>query len=121
MKQEDKELLLRDLCARLPYGVNVLFNNSHIFTLHQINPNESTRKDGYGVIFDFGRTYSVNDCKPYLCPMSSMTEEEEEEYEKVIRGSFERQLEFYLRKHLDFRGLIPKGLALPAPEDMYNF
>ena len=87
MTQEDKDLLLKDLCARLSYKTIILFNNKHKFTLNQMNPYQYAGKDGYGVIFDFGgKVYSVEDCKPYLRPMSSMTEEERLELLEVVVG-----------------------------------
>lgn len=115
MKKEDKELLLKDLCARLPYKVIVEIKS---YTQETSRPwfGELSCKDLDCFIHDV----AYESIKPYLRPMSSMTEEEEEEYEDVIRGSFEQQLEFYLRRHLDFRGLISKGLALEAPKNMYN-
>lgn len=108
MKQEDKELLLKDLCARLPYGVicksnsyrNILFNSSHISLIES------------------------EEIKPYLRPMSSMTEEEEKEYENCFQSddttSATLLIDFYNKHHFDYRGLINKGLALEASEDMYN-
>lgn len=77
-----------------------------------------------------------NDCKlvtvkPYLRPMSSMTEEEDTEwqlYKDKIAESCDELLEkriaelydWFCKKHLDYRGLIPMGLALEAPEGMYS-
>ena len=122
MEKEDKEILLRDLCARLPYGVKVKTpNDDEVYTLLSLNPNKGIAVIGmpFDDVFATSKV-KVEDIKPYLRPMSSMTEKEEEEYEEVVRGSFEKQLEFYLRKHLDFRGLIPKGLAIEATEDMYS-
>lgn len=133
MKQEDKELLLKDLCARLPYGVKILHEgwnyewDDELFTVERVVGiddkfiytkviNTHNGKE----YLDDKHTIRLFDDKLFLRPMSSMTEKEEEEYEKFIRGSFEKQLEFYLRNHLDFRGLIPKGLALEAQDNMYN-
>ncbi|MBQ7662470.1 MAG: hypothetical protein IJS48_03765 [Prevotella sp.] len=101
---------------------------------------------------DAQRNVSVWDCgphyikgnpekvKPYLRPMSSMTEEEEKEYRKTMdkythklypdSADFSEHTEyswttetfdFLNAHHFDYRGLIPKGLAIEAPEDMYNF
>ena len=122
MKKEDKDLQLRDLCARLPYGVKVKTpNDDEVYTLLSLNPNKGIAVIGmpFDDVFATSKV-KVEDIKPYLRPMYSMTEKEEEEYEEVVRGSFEKQLEFYQRKHLDFRGLIPKGLAIEATEDMYS-
>ena len=118
MKKEDKEFLLQDLSMRLPYGVKVHTNIPEMdYSTEELIECESDKTLSIEDI-----DWLNNDCgefKPYLRPMSSMTEEEEDEYEKVIRGLFEQQLEFYLRRHLNFRGLIPKGLAIEAPEGMY--
>ena len=62
---------------------------------------------------------------PYLRPMSSMTEEEKEEFEELKKSCknyfwVDNLLDFYLSHHLDWRGLILLGLALEAPADMYN-
>lgn len=109
MTQEDKELLLKDLCARLPYGVKVQIIKNNQLGTYILYPSD---------IDSFVHNFS--DIKPYLRSLSSMTEKEEEEYEEVVRGSFEKQMDFYLRKHFDFRGLIPKGLALEALDGMYD-
>lgn len=110
MKQEDKELLLKDLCARLPYGLwveqklkNCKFSAKCMLNAYNIYLIERGR-------YDF--------CKPYLFPMSSMTEEQKkEEYEicKYYLNGYESKLiDFYHKNHLDYRGLISKGLALDA-------
>ena len=128
MKKEDKDLQLRDLCGRLPYKPKVHADDGlspdgkgSDYTLLGINANKRIALLG----LDFDGVYAtykeyMDNIKPYLRPMYSMTEKEEEEYKEVVRGSFEKQLEFYQRKHLDFRGLIPKGLAIEATEDMYS-
>lgn len=134
MTQEDKELLLKDLCARLPYGVKVTYNISgnHFGTISKIceyktDYNIFKVEDGYNV-----GVYSI---KPYLRPMSSMTEKEKKEhdfycgykpYDENIGESYLTEydmpdyIDFLYEHHLDFRGLIPMGLALEAPEDMYK-
>lgn len=69
--------------------------------------------------------YAIEDIKPYLRPLSSMTPEEQKEYDLFILQEpdepirFTNTIKFYLRKHFDFEGLILMGLALPAPEGMY--
>lgn len=112
MTQEEKELLLKDLCGRFPYGVKI-----------------NVKDDAYGLDYDtnldlvhlagFGSSES-NEMKPYLRPMSSMTEEEEDEYELVCRKSITTQIDWLNKNMFDYRGLIEKGLALEAPESMYN-
>lgn len=80
----------------------------------------------YSYEFYFGETPlcvdSVLNIKPYLRPMSSMTEEESLEwFESVVPTmDCDKQLDFYCKYHFDFRGLIPIGLALEAPEGMYK-
>ena len=117
MKQEDKELLLKDLCARLPYDV-VLYNPCANFNyqLHTLPFGiESILKD----IEKWG-------CKPYLRPMSSITKKEIEVLEDIRDYAHTNEnyaiilIDFYNSHHLDYRGLIPLGLALVAPKDMYN-
>jgi len=131
MTQEEKQLLFKDLCSRLPYGVKCkiryTFNNETTFgedveaeeddVLVKIDPQiQSAFFDWYG---DF---ISIENFKPYLRPMSSMTKAEKEEYEKMTAwGSFDWEMvDFYNEHHFDYRGLIPMGLALEAPEGMYK-
>ena len=114
MTKEEKQLLLKDLCGRLPYGVHILYDNTEV------------REMGLGSLHDF--MFDSAEVKPYLRPMSSMTEEEKAiytNYKIVVRGlgiMFEYNLDFVtewlLKHHFDYRGLIEKGLALEAPEGM---
>ena len=118
MTQEDKQLLFQDLCARLPYGVIV-----HL----EYDENTSvTRELGIGSLHDI----MVGNAKgiPYLRPMSSMTEEENKEYAKVIVKSQDCSLEnsesattmvndWLLSKGFDVRGLISKGLAIEVTKE----
>lgn len=112
MTQKEKQLLLKDLCARLPYGV----------ILNVDNGKYSGNKKIWPGLFNSDNLWGA---KPYLRPMSSMTEEEENEYRAIncYEGLFphnEDALDFALEHHLDFRNLIEKGLALEAPEGMYK-
>ena len=127
MTQEDKELLLKDLCARLPYGVMIqhpeLFCPSRMVVekLEGID-REHINDDGI----------YIEHVKPYLRPMFSMTEEEIKELSKIDEKRLifsARHLTFHLdgevidylsRKMFDYRGLIKRGLAIEAPEGMYN-
>ena len=124
MTQEDKQLLLKDLCARVFYGVKVNIerdfpNNPQIV--------ERIGCDGEIIVQNI-LAYDIYYYKPYLRPMSSMTEEEKEELLNLRKEMnmhqhspwIDRVLDFYLSHHLDWRGLIPKGLALEAPEGMYK-
>lgn len=123
MTQEDKKLLLVDLCSRLSYGVKgiITYDKSNTtFTVKGIDNNVlhlSDAEDCY-----------VEDFKPYLRPMSSMTEEEKKELGRIsCEGNIEHKYGIFYRSqdylnsiHVDYRGLIEKGLALEAPEGMYN-
>ena len=115
MEQENKELLLKDLCVRLPYGVEITCEESKIsltLTPHML---EEISKDNNKL-----------EWKPYLRPMSSMSDLEEEDYYKS-NAYYSRwfphtveAVDWLLKYHFDFRGLIEKGLALEAPEGMYK-
>ncbi len=126
MKQEKKELLLKDLCSRLPYKVKclVIFDDGtkEIMTPKTGLPNSFGRWDFYNE----NCSGCSNNFKPYLRPLSSMTEEELNEYENFITNEkddqirFCNELVFYNSHHFDYRGLISMGLALPATEGMYK-
>ena len=129
MTQEDKNLLLKDLYARLPYGVKYM-RYAWNFEWDQERPLIETLEylDKDGFIFPT-RVYNVSDIKPYLRPMSSMTEEEENELVKAaVVGGYndDSVLNSYIitdwlnAHHFDYRGMIPMGLALEAPEGMYK-
>lgn len=130
MTQENKNLLLQDLCARLPYGVKVFY---------EYVDNLDGKTYGYNLtlntwcIDEFEANKAV--VKPYLRSISSMTEEECEEYQKTClfsASAFDyngQKLNFiptvdscdWLNaNHFDYRNLIVRGLALEAPEGMYN-
>ena len=119
MTQEDRELLLRDLCARLPYGVIVLTPNGsgHVC---EINFTIFGYELGVNINPIIRDTFSINDVKPYLFPLSSMTEEQEEEYNNLNSyelGCFphtEEALDYLIKNHFDYRDLIPMGLAFDA-------
>ena len=137
MIQEDKELLLKDLCARLPYGVKLGFyasatKQTYICTLLGLEPQED---EPVIAKTENGSFYMLaGNVKPYLFPMSSMTEEQKEEYYYIVNyissddtetwmegefiyvgtTQFLRLIDFYHRNHLDYRGLINGGLAIDA-------
>ena len=121
MTQEDKQLLLKDLCARLPYGVKV----ESVF----INTDTKKRKSCGIEVFDATCILMIRDgfgeFKPYLFPRSSMTEEQTKELINLINtgqnnnNEFMKSLcriEFYHKYHFDYRGLIHRGLAIDATE-----
>ena len=124
MTQEDKELLLVDLCARLPYGVKVKYAIPTLLI--------SVKKDSEGIKIITESTYSehsynIEDIKPYLRPMSSMTEEDKKKYSSVVfkhefyngdeenilyYDDFDYLMDWLNAHHFDYRGLIEKGLAI---------
>lgn len=117
MTQEHKELLIKDLCGRLPYGVKCK-------TLTQdINGNDIVYEDKEELtiyrVRRLGNEYMT--IIPYLFPMSSMTEEQREEWQSLmIRDSYGilyhtiDSLDYLYKNHIDVRGLIPIGLANDA-------
>ncbi len=117
MTQEHKELLLKDLCARLPYGVKVNEAVQGDFTLISlIKERAFTTCETEDCYNDF----PIECIKPYLFPLFSMTEEQEKEYNDLNcyeLGCFphtEDALDYLIKNHFDFRCLISKGLAIDA-------
>lgn len=106
MKQEDKDLLLKDLCARLPYGVKVVYENK-VFSVDYISAKYEEIK------LDIPDNYTLNiaEVKPYLFPMSSMTKEQ---YNQYIKYSVYEALDWLNKNHFDYRGLISMSLAIDA-------
>lgn len=117
MKQEHKELLLKDICARLPYGVKCQFED----TIEIIKEIWFCEDDSWQVDGEKTSTciYAV---KPYLFPIESMSEEQKEEFQDLLdnqysfdaNGNIFTLQDFYCKYHLDYRGLIPMGLAIDA-------
>ena len=120
MKQEDKELLFKDLCARLPYHVRV-----------KVWLKIGTTEEGFldlehnyaDVLQDAFYHNEIKEIKPYLRPMSSMTEEENKRYDDILTKMYYHEkstlgdISDYLNSiHVDYRGLIPKGLAIEVNE-----
>lgn len=127
MKQEDKDLLLKDLCARLPYGVKAVLKrtNCHNSTKHKVNEKDIySFRTGRPLEEDYGQhdyyKVIVTDIKPYLFPLSSMTGKMKAELFNLrinIEQPFQDSLceiDFYHRYHFDYRGLIPMELAIDA-------
>ena len=144
MTQEDKELLLKDLCVRLPYGVFCVGTTYELDddgeryipakvkdTLTEIhNYKLETASVRLGLI----SSCKLETVKPYLRPMSSMTEEEEKEFIKILDLEMEAlsapeghtiasaasstfEIDFYNKHHFDYRGLIEKGLAIEVTKE----
>lgn len=137
MTQEDKQLLLKDLCGRLPYGAKVKCpSDDEPYTLLAINRNKEIVVIGFVVDEMYVTSkQKLVDIKPYLRPMSLMTEDEQKEFVKFhcvnicpivitkkLTVSNEAKMFDWLNKHhFDYRGLIPKGLAISTEEfNPYN-
>lgn len=124
MTQNEKDLLLKDLCARLPYGVKGNYQNSDDELLRKVTIM-------YGYLKPNGMVMT-GDIKPYLFPLSSITEEQINELAKLgvsygdyaLHDSIFRLgisvdeayifFEFCYKHHIDFLGLIDLGLAIDA-------
>lgn len=134
MTQEEKNLLLVDLCARLPYGVicHTEKGDGHLCSI-----NQTIFGTEYGININPLKRDYFNDSeteeqviKPYLRPMSSMTEEEFKEYHSMLidvdnsglmnQGLITKIVDWLDKKMFDHRNLVPKGLALEALEGMYK-
>lgn len=123
MTQEEKQLLLQDLCARLVYGIML---NIDYYDLQ--GDGKLKNRD---VILSYGNIGYCSDntnwisVKPYLRPLSSMTEEEEDEWwefdnKNTIVETHSYSIDWLNAHHFDYRGLIEKGLAIEAPKGMYD-
>lgn len=158
MKQEHKSLLLQDLSARLPYGVKVAIEISkdkytRVYDLREIDNDTTSELRQRVTIWNYGVyssviSYPLIECRPYLRPMSSMTEDEKIDLKLCYPGGLgsqwldaekgtieifecsstitlylndsQRIIDWLNKKMFDYRGLIEKGLALEAPKDMYK-
>ena len=145
MTQEDKELLFKDLSSRLPYGVKC-WASYNKFPTTLVDVNADTVGDNLFVVTVKLKKTGLNspslieDIKPYLRPMSSMTDEQKkyivdrwginEEFDFEINpdwgeyfvelGDIVDFIDWLNKNHFDYRGLIEKGLAIEAPKDMYK-
>jgi len=135
MTRKEKQLLIKDLYARVPYGVIVDYKENEFEAPHwkitAIYPDTFDGRIGYdkrvGAGYESGsRPFKIGEVKPYLRPMSSMTSDERFEYDE-LQHFYTHGLDFnvdevdwLLSHHFDFRGLIEKGLALEAPDGMYK-
>lgn len=118
LTQDDKDLLRKDLCSRLPYGVKCETNRGplSIYTIAY---------DG-SVLFEDGIIqFCMDNPKPYLRSMRNMTDDEENEYKSTcaqingINIETFQTFDWFDKHHFDYRDLIEKGLALEAPEGLY--
>lgn len=159
MTQEEKQLLLKDLCARLPYGVMCDFaynlgNPQKLLYVTPYDEKEQIHLDAKEYKFGNGShgpsDFDIEEVKPYLRPMSSMTKDEREEIEVFIFNEWYEEdsckidkegwieilanydvsgidpcfcsdyVDWLNEHHFDYRGLIEKSLAIVAPDNMYK-
>ena len=124
MTREDKQLLHKDLCSRLPYGVRVKISDEDILLYDSekgtLDGKETMNDDNFVIKCDRDSwIISCDDFKPYLRPMSSMTEEEKKESGELYKkntGMWD-DLDWLNAHHFDYRGLIDKGLAIAVTEE----
>lgn len=124
MTHEDKELLLQDLSARLPYRV-IIHVNGHDERVDEINPFE-------GIITCGFQSFSIDECKPYLRPMSSMTLEEHRDWMKYCKADYDCEFQpeptfnfescilsinWLNQHHFDYNNLIEEGLAIEVTKE----
>lgn len=129
MTQEDKELLLKDLCARLPYKPIVHIDDCGIWDLRGIDHDDSAELRDRVIVWhgenypSSKNSFSIIKCKPYLFPLSSMTKEQKKEYAHILVMNSnivcsqligETTQDWFNKNHFDYRGLIEKGLAIDA-------
>ena len=141
MTQEDKDLLLKDLCARLPYKPIVHIDDCGIWDLRGIDHDDSAELRDRVIVWhgenypSSKNSFPIINCKPYLFPLSSMTESQNDswrdtwfpdlmistdvnypESEKYLVSSHVKSLQWLYENHFDINGLIDKGLALDATD-----
>ena len=126
MTQKDKELLIRDLSARVPYGVRYrrfAWDDKQgeeciSAKIYSISP------DGYVRNYHEDESDYIDNVRPYLFPFSSMTEEQKVDMVKSSCGigSDKNVFDWFNKNHFDYRGLIPMGLAEDATDkNIYDY
>ena len=124
MTNEDKALLFTDLCGRLPYEVQCEYTSIQkgLELYNVIGTLTCVEKivNSYKVEVD-RHLVGFSDFKPYLRPLSDMSELESVYYNTAfVYKKFHEKTDWLNAHHFDYRGLIEKGLALEAPKDMYE-
>jgi len=125
MTTEDKKLLLKDYGSRIGSNVKLSIENMYgVYGLNLVGDKIITvvHLDSNKLCY-----IPIEEVKPFLRPLSSMTEEERKEYQYITERwmydteySIADSIDWLNSHHFDYRGLIEKGLALEAPEGMYN-
>jgi hypothetical protein len=127
MTQNEKDILLKDLCARLPYGVVIqekcVEHDKTFLPNKEVDRLVNVDVHADSLMTNCGSLYYIDEVKPYLFPISSMTDEQKKEYAHILvyTSSFEmiqitgESTYDWLNKNMfDWRGLIPMGLAIDA-------
>ena len=133
MIREDKMLLIKDLSSRLPYAVHVKHASGFSGTLHDIVIHHKYDENDniydaicYTDFFGDDDNITIEHFKPYLFPLSSMTEEQKMELMELMYkvdtpfgAIFSENIDYFDwldKNHFDYRGLIPMGLAIDATD-----
>lgn len=116
MTQEQKDLLIKDLCGRLPYGVKVEYNGEKYKISNVSICNETVTIYGER---GYPMEVEIKKVKPYLFPLSSMTKKQMDQFNKTLIGTenlgwSNETFDWLNKNHFDYRGLIEKGLAIDA-------
>ena len=119
MTQEDKELLLKDLCARMPYNVRVEYNGTTLTNIFDILGIAHGRIVLCLPFMSKTECPLIEEVKPYLFPLSSMTKEQKDIFSKLWWNTnglnmAMHAIDYLNKNHFDYRGLIPMGLAIDA-------
>ena len=138
MTKEDKELIFKDICARLPYGVHILvhdtfkystvpfqnvylkaYDTAELIDSISLNLRYSSKDKPFNRIIKEHKDYL--EIKPCLFPLSSMTDKQKNEYQYITERwmndssySISDSIDWLNKNHFDYRGLIEKGLAIDA-------
>lgn len=117
MTQEDKNLLLQDLCSRLPYGVKIDIPDLFVSTKNNIEVLNEIFCGDDGEFRCNNSGMLIKHVKPYLFPISSMTGEQKSSHNFLKNSAYANPIsliKFYHKNHFDYNKLIPKGLANDA-------
>ena len=127
MTQEEKEILIRDLCGRLPYGVKAYIKKwskldmkyyEGVYTVESIDTSLNTIfADSESCSVEVIVGYYDDEIKPYLFPMSSMTEEQKKKWFYTLSSDYHityDTVDWCNKNHFDYRGLIEKEIAIDA-------
>ena len=131
MTEEEKDLLIKDLCSRLPYEVKVHAKYTDLGETIEVDGIvkmiDADGVVGIEVMYDTGSAWTyvqIDDVEPYLFPMPSMTEEQDKEFALLQTSPGQEgflyiwncaaMIKWLIENHFDYNGLIPKGLANDA-------